>query len=305
MHRIKFGAILGIALLLMVNSVAAQLKEIPSIKTDVYELYAPNEKELKTAAEELDFAAKNFEKYFGEAPPKIAVYVLNSPNEISKIDFRSFSSRGLKVLPFISTDYLKSLKKPDDKKIGLAEARALSHEAGHKYLITWADTKTKRAPGMVRKYGHPSMPDWFDEAFATLCEYPFLQKRRYAFLEKNMDKTIPFEEFLKMDHPMLSKLSGGKQMSKTDMEKILKNLPAGAKITVRKGDDLVTEKDYMFYSQSLAITDFLVEKKGATIIKQIAEGLLADKNLAEIISGDSDISKLESDWKTWLKARKN
>ena len=303
--KIKFSAISGLILLLLANIAAAQLTETRSIKNEIYELYAPNEKELKIAAEELDFAAKNFEKYFGEKPPKIAVYVLNSPNEISKIDFRSFSKRGLKVLPFISTDYLQSLKKPEDKKIGLAEARALSHEAGHKFLITYADTKTTRRSGMTRKYGHPSIPDWFDEAFATLCEFPMLQKRRYAFLEKNLDKTIPFEEFFKMDHPMLAKLSGEKQMSQEEAKKLLKNLPAGAKITIRKGDGLVTEKDFMFYSQSLALTDFLVEKKGKMIIRKIADGLLEGKSLSEILSDESTISQLESDWKSWVKERKN
>lgn len=282
-----------------------QLDEPLSIKNKIYEVYAPNEAELKSASEEIEFAAKNFEKYFGEKPPKIAVYVLNSPKEISKIDFRSFSQRGLRVLPFISNEYLKSLKKPEDKKPGLAEARALSHEAGHKFLITYANKKTTRNGPKNRKYGHPAISDWFDEAFATLCEYPNLQKRRYDYLLKNLDKTIPFNEFLKMDHPMLAKLSGSKTMSEKDLKNLLKDLPAGAKITVRKGDDFLTEKDIMFYSQSLAVTDFLVEKKGSMVIGKIADGLIKGKSLPEILGENANVESLEADWKRWLKIKKS
>ena len=315
------------------NAISQELKSVHVI-TEEYELYAPNDVELKSAKEDLDFASQTFEKYFGEKPPKIAVYVLNKPEDAAKIDFGSFSKRGLSVMPFITNEYIKSLEKGDKKEFKLSDARALSHEAGHKYLIAYVNTKipTVRSSIFEPKYGHPAIPDWFDEAFATLCEYPALQERRNNFLSKNVEKTISFNEFFKMEHPVfaktksslpksISKLKNKRVLTKEEFDKLMKNKGAKAKvltkeeaekflegnkstasISIKKGDDITTEKDMVFYSQSLSFADYLIMNEGKNVIKKITDGLIEGKSVEDIL-GRKNI-EIESDWKKWIRIKK-
>ncbi len=308
--------------LLFICVANAQEKNSVSVKTDIYEIYAPNDNELKTAQEEVQLAADTFEKYFGEKPPKIAVIIVDSPGEVPKIDFSPFMSRGLKILPFVSNDYLKKIEKPGTQKKSMSEARPLSHEAGHKFFITYVNKNmTKTASNTTNlKYGHPEIPDWFDEAIATLSEYPNLKKRRNNFLKENLDKTIPLEEFFEMEHPYFArnkvKLGGKKVLSGEEAKEFLKNNPniiknrsGVAKVTVVQSDKKTSPKDLMFYSQSLAFTEFLVDKKGNSVVKDIANGLMNGKKATEILatidSRYENLENLENDWKAWVKSQKS
>lgn len=77
-----------------------------------YILYAPNKKELDYAKEELNYSVKQFKKYLGEAPPKIAVVIVNDLDEMSNIDFSEFlGDKKMWVFPWVSRNFLNEISK--------------------------------------------------------------------------------------------------------------------------------------------------------------------------------------------------
>ena len=65
--------------------------------------------------------------------------------------------------------------------IRATSARPLSHEAGHLFLLAHARAVLPDAPATPQaEYGSAALPDWIDEAFATLCEMPPLVRSRFA-----------------------------------------------------------------------------------------------------------------------------
>jgi len=382
-----------------------------SSKTAQYELYAPSEKELNLAREEVDYAAEQFRLYFGEDPPRIAVVVFGSPEAIQGFDFEPLRKKGLALLPWVSSEYIQkgganiaalkdlgvvlrqggpaegvnvlallptglpagvdlrvgdsvvalngkvpgslqeleenykrilagspvelrirrgagevnlSFVKPEAKgpkvqvqqprdssgtsaaPLRRSEARPLSHEAGHVFFVAYVNAKlgpTSPARGeRAAHYGHELIPDWFDEAVATLCEFPALQQSRRETMRKMLEKRIPLGELFVMEHPVASSLRDLVRQSREQQA------PAGTKVqVVTGGENLLSdpERAIVFYAESLTLAQFLAEKEGAGFIQQIAAALMKGKPMAEALRGakfvPSDLGELEKTWVEWVK----
>jgi|FaiFalFF_MnMetaG_3_1042247.scaffolds.fasta_scaffold07232_4 hypothetical protein len=381
-----------------------------SMTSERYELYAPTEEELTKAKEELDYAAEQFFRYFGEYPPKIAVVIFDSPEKMKAFDFTRFRAANIRVLPWISARFLQSgektvsviadlgvvlqpspagngvkvlsvlpvgLPKGADLKAGdvifelngipikslkqledlygslaagsnvelgiqrgeqkmttsfskpspkdspriqvqkldekspalqLEKARPLSHEAGHVFFMSYVDAKLGRTfsdekrPSLVNpEYGHDLIPDWFDEAVATLCEFPALQDLRRKTMREKIDQRIPLSEFFTMEHPVAKSQRELIRQVAEDQK-----TGSGAHIIIG-GEELLSnrERAIVFYAQALTFSLFLAEKEGPDFIAQIARGLMTGQPMEEILrrakSVPQDLAALEKAWVEWLK----
>ena len=296
----RFMKVLVIMSILLVSALFGNDTKDFTASTDVYEIHAPTKNDLATAKEDMDFAVQNFKKYFGADPPKIAVVIVNSPAETAKIQTGPFAKRNLRVLPFLSEAYFKSIS---------IRGKILSHEACHMYFVSYVDKKMRDknikpdATRRVSSSGHPATPDWFDETVASLCETTSLQNSRLKSLQSNLDKAFSLKELFSMENPnvaagkrALAEYNASRKMSGTGSPSVLtrrSRRPRGG-----------FNKTSMFYSQSLYFSKFLTEKKGPLIVGKVAEGLIVGKNMKVILANigilKSDLADLKKEWKTWV-----
>lgn len=377
-----------------------------SVVTDRYELFAATPRALADAREELDFAVRQFHRYFGEDAPKVAVVVFESADKASGFDFSSIRKRGLRILPWVvggavqqaSAEQFKLVRelgvvlsrKPEGVSVlalvpvggtsdfafaagdviravngtpvstvadfgtafdavpvggsvkldverggktmtaeikkpaatsnamvqvnpaggvragagQLGEAHALSHEACHMFLITLTDRRLgidHDAAGTAvtqASYGHPSIPDWFDEATATLCEYPALQQQRRDALWKNLDSRIPLAELFTMEHPVWKMIRG---MRKADSSTAVKT--GGAVVQQLRIPGGMGGQAPMFYAEALSVAQFLAAKEGDGFIGKVADGLMHGRTMPEILRGaksvPADVAALDAAWQAW------
>jgi hypothetical protein len=192
-----------------------------------------------------------------------------------------------------------------DSALRRSEARPLSHEAGRLFLIAYVNARLgvasePKKPG-TDHYGHERIPEWFDEAVATLCEFPALQKTRREAMVRLVDKRIPFAELFAMEHPVAQALKD----------------VIGAAREQRKSGDVRTEiiigganllpspnRALAFYAESLTLAQFLADKEGLAFIGQIAAGLFRGETMTQILRGTksltSDLRELEKAWVKWV-----
>ncbi|MBW3569574.1 MAG: hypothetical protein KY467_00585 [Gemmatimonadetes bacterium] len=180
------------------------------------------------------------------------------------------------------------------------EGKTLGHEVCHQLVAGVADRAARRdAP--TRGYGHPALPDWFDEMAATLCEGDAARERRRAYLRANPDLRIPLAEFARMDHPVRVAVSvqGAGSMPRPSADgdvqvvrgeaarQLLRNMNAG-----------------LFYAQALSLGEFIHERGGAPALRTLAERLAAGRTLDQALaeakraapSVPGSVAELEAEW---------
>lgn len=184
----------------------AQAAPLPplSVRTAQYEIYASDSATLGSARNDLEYAIGEFRKLFGTAPGPIAVVYLDGGS--IALNTTSFAQRGFRTLPMTNV----KTREPSQSGRFFDGAspdggRVLGHEACHIFLIDYVD----RAKSGVRgpsptgvSYGHPDIPDWFDEAVATLCEGQSTEASRRAQVAQRLNDRIPLARLLAMDHPL-------------------------------------------------------------------------------------------------------
>ena len=102
-----FSALLALAICL--PPAAAQPAAQPaaldgyvSLERPFATVYAPTEDALIGAAEELAYAAFQFDRVFGEAPPKITVVLADSLAAFASLDLKAIEVEGRPLLPFVT-----------------------------------------------------------------------------------------------------------------------------------------------------------------------------------------------------------
>ena len=275
--------------MLSVLLAAAILAQSPpreeSLITERYEVYGPSSAAVQNAVKELDTAAGRFTRYFGEAPPKVAIYLIESPADAGRIDISSFARRGVPVLPFpiMEADQMRS------KVPASIELQVLAHEACHVFLIAYVDQRLppdarppsslsaadplagilsfgqpQRAPVSGDKYGHPAIADWLDEAAAMICESDaMLDTRRKNIARAETADVIPFAELTAMPHPNVGKLS--------------------------------SERTLVYYDEIYSLVQFLSEREGPQTLGKIVRLAIAGTPLPY------DWKTLEREWRQWVK----
>ena len=333
-------------------------------------IYAPTDGDLTEALEDVSFAAAQFERSFGVAPPKIAVVVADDPATLSTIDGDSL---GLRVLPFLTQRAMRQrtthatvvggvvvsdvdgalrvaavlpqtdapfetgdvVRAVDGEPVsslaafrgrtasGPVEvtverdgaeiavpfegstdapaatvvtstgpqmremlARPLSHEAGHVYLLAYADSGDG--------YGS-ALPDWVDEAFATLCERPALVRARDAALRLD-EAPIPLDTLFSMRHPLLtSGLTRG--LRGDDIEPG----PHVHRIRMSGEQADALRQTVQFYTHTSSLARFLAARHGDLVFGRVADRLLGGATTPEALAAEGvDVDELESTWRAWV-----
>ena len=194
-----------------------------SLVTRDFELYAPSDDDLRGANDEIRVAVSQFGRYMGEHPKKTAFLLFRSAADADRYDYRAFARRGVPAVPLILP--AKPAGPAPARTAGGAPPDPLSHEAGHRFLITYVDhalaearaagllpadsgaappgrtSGAGRVPQSGSHAGHPALPDWLEEAIASLCERPSNQRVRIEYLRARLDRSIPMEQFLLMARP--------------------------------------------------------------------------------------------------------
>jgi hypothetical protein len=175
--------------------------------------------------------------------------------------------------------------------------RALSHEAGHKYLQAWLRSRADAGAG-TNNASPPtdvSIPEWFDEAVATLFEAPELQNGRAAFLSKHTEQLIPLAQLLAMANPAKASASDFPRQSPG-----AGTMQAG--IVVKTSvDSASSEQGQLFYAETLSFGQFVSAKFGPTAIRELAIGVTSGRTVEQVLGAPNHspitLSELEAMWR--------
>ncbi|MBI4243794.1 MAG: hypothetical protein HY606_06855 [Planctomycetes bacterium] len=275
-----------------------------------YELRAPSLDKLKEARGKLDRAVDQFRKHFGQYPPKIAVIIFESIEEMEGYDFSQFTKKRMPYLPWIVSNHTESHREvnhlPEEYKDHKAGC-GINHEAGHMFLFAYIEKKAqavintaKNSKGILEFYGHPALPDWYDEAVAQLCETDANQHGHISFMKNNIDKHIPLKKFLEMEHPSLQMILKPNNADEESKE--------GPKYyhTLETPENL--EEELIFYAQAFSVAKFLIERKSEGLIGKMAIPLAEGKSIQDVFKInklDDNIETIEKNWVDWVKTQKD
>lgn len=175
----------------------------------LFELYAADALIARVGEENMKFAVEQFRRHFGHDPHPIAIVYFDG--ESATLKTAEFQRRGLLALAIPSGSAQRESGGASTAAVPsqLGESFLETHEACHAYLIAYVDaTQGATSQSKPNGYGHPDIPDWFDEGIATLCEGERSTTERHAELRRQLDRHIPFAEFFAMRHPRLDGFAG-------------------------------------------------------------------------------------------------
>lgn len=180
--------------------------------------------------------------------------------------------------------------------------RSLAHEACHTYAVAyateWLRQHESTAASEEEEYGHPRLPDWLDEAAATLCEAPSMQNDRLQRLRQNRENWIPLSELLTMQHPL-----AGIQVATGDPANTGKG--AGVEMFRMGSGGDVAERLILFYGQTLSLGQYIRERAGADGLRRLVNALLGGASAAEALQQvdalPDSVDALETAWTEWVR----
>jgi hypothetical protein len=267
--------------------------------TDSYELYAPTKADIELARPEMEFAAAQFRKYFGVTAPKIAVVLSNDQRGALPV-VGDVAARGLPVLNWL-TDAAWAAQHGGVPTH--SESHILPHEACHLFLVTYVNEKiTKERAGAKAPthYGHPQIPDWFDEGVASLCERPEMQARRRAKLKENLTNRMPLDELFTMAHP----LAGGIPV---------RSMPGGVPSTMKPGTRVgaitfsgsqlppeMVAKSITFYAQVFSVIEYLAGTAAPESMRVLADRMAAGATTRQALADVKGLPSAEALETAWL-----
>lgn len=220
------------------------------------------------------------------------------------------------------------------------ETNIYSHEAMHSYFMSYVNKQLgvstvdmmkataafMKEKGIKRNYGHPVIPDWFDEAMAMLAENDSSQMMRRAQAKDDLNNLIPLEQLFTMTHPAEDYSSSKLMIDSFDVRKYFNNafsdsaLKLQIKSTITNttsspgeggeciaptGAELLTS---VFYSQISSFMYFLVQQEGEPIVKKIADGLISKMSMQQILKKHArnvpaDLKELEKAWIAYVRSQ--
>jgi hypothetical protein len=274
---------------------------MPKILSREFELYGPTQEDVRKANDEIRVAISQFENYMGEHPKKMAFVLFHTAADAGRFDSRPLTKRGLDVMPWVLAA---------SPAAGGDDPDPLGHEAGHRFLIAYVEhalavagraglriTDTSAAgsasagatPHGTMPISHPdvaALPDWLDEAVATLCERPSLQRNRIAFMRSHLDQHIPFDEFLAMRRPVSAALG--------------KNGKAAS-----KGAKAAPDRAAIFSAQALSLARFIAHGEEGRFIGTIVEGVVRGRTVGDVLNTSQNLHSkpdvLEKEWMAWIR----
>lgn len=286
-----------------VNS-ATWVKQLPAVPSggdsliaQHYELRAPSTAALRATQIQLDSAIGRFRRYIGE-PPKIGVIVFALGATPSAADSAWFRLRNLPGLwlPTTLNGGEVSGTAVDREHGGDLLQQFVAHEACHTWFHAYIEgmlSGSQRARAITLStgahYGHPAVPDWFDEAVAMLCERPDQQQRRRGYMRRHLDERIPLAEFFSMSHPVAEGRAATTGSEAAEG---------------RRRSMMQTPRGHLFYSQALSVVEFLAEREGPAFVgqlaRQLAHGRLMSEVLKEARRVPQEVAQLDVEWRAWV-----
>jgi len=181
--------------------------------------------------------------------------------------------------------------------------RTLPHEAGHKFIEAYGNVWLERHDRSLSddeqgQYGHPRLPDWLDEAAATLSEEPSQKEDRLQMLRDRFDERIPLSKLFSMKHPLTGMRIAEADSSDNDGK------GAGVRMLTLKSDTDVAERLEMFYAQTLSVAQFILERAGAEGLRQVVDALLReashDEAFRRVDGLPVSVSVFQNEWTEWV-----
>ncbi len=265
-----------------------------SAVTDRFEVFAPTEPDLLPARDILGATSELMRRWLGDYPPKIAVVLFDDPQDMVRLDFSAFLSRGILCLPCPTLSLMASMMAPaagsNETQTGpeLA-AGVLAHEAAHVFFVQYVQSRFPAASPFVSmpgpqgiSYGAENVADWFEETLAVLAEPPRMQSARCRWLSRNSGRLVALSLLF----------SRSAQTNK------------GSALFSSGGS--VSDDELAYYAECLTLGQFLIEKEGPRVIGELAQALAQGKTMdlflaARAGKGYSDVGGLEATWRAWLK----
>jgi hypothetical protein len=184
---------------------------------------------------------------------------------------------------------------------GTGMTRALSHEAGHKYLQAWLRNRVdaNAAATSAKPPVDATIPEWFDETVATLFEGPELQNQRKDYLSKHLDQMIPLDQLLAMANPA--------KASKSDMQRQTPqaNQAQVTVIVTTSTDTPTSSQGQLFYAETLSFGQFVSAKFGPTAIRDLAIGVTTGQTTEQVLGALNHspikLSELEAMWRVSIR----
>ncbi|CAN5876698.1 hypothetical protein BH23GEM5_BH23GEM5_11100 [soil metagenome] len=268
-----------------------------SLSARGYELRAPSAVALRATQIQLDSAVGRFRQYIGE-PPRISVVVFDLNGTPSAADSAWIRSRNLPGLWLPTTLGNSEGQGTEADRVhgGQLLQQFTAHEACHTFFFAHVEemlSGSQRAGGIAASgsahYGHPAVPDWFDEAVAVLCERPDQQERRRRYMAQHLNERIPLADFFSMPHPVAEgRAATGGSTTAEDRTRSMMQAPSGR----------------LFYAQALSVVKFLAEQEGPAFVgqmaRQLARGLPMSEVLKEARRVPREMAALDAAWRAWV-----
>lgn len=173
------------------------------------------------------------------------------------------------------------------------QARPLSHEAGHFFLVAYAATHGSTFErDTTRTYsGVPALPDWIDEGFATFCEVPRVVRTRDALLADQATEFEPLDSLLTMVHPIIA--SGVLDQGTGSAG------PVRMAVSGQVAESL--RRSTMFYAQSSSLVRFLAGRYGPRVFGRLVDRVLDGATTTDALEAEGiDPIILETEWRAWI-----
>lgn len=240
-------------------------------------VYAPSDKAARGGEQEVQAARERFRKMFGVAPINLVVLLADNPRQFNEIDVAGLRIPGARFLPFVTQHYLDS----SGGEFGgpTTEVQPLAHEACHVFLSALTEQAAPPSRAGPQAYNHRRVPDWFNEAVATLCEAPAARAERRREFRALLDHRIPLREFERMPHPLTT--AGVFDQ----LEHVTTDGHAAVRVVPRHqlGDRASAADVELFYSQAFSLGEFIAERGGAGALARLAQLLSNGRTLDEAL----------------------
>lgn len=283
--------------------------------------YAPDEAGAIRAAEALDGAAADFQRYFDRTPQQGALLLganlgretierFSEEHELGYVLVyqdagiqRAMLEKALRqAMPDLDEAKLEAII---DQQANAGYDNTLKHELGHSMFAATFSPQDQPATG--HRYGTPA-PDWLDEAAAILMEADRDRSQREAgFLEtlRTTPGQVPsLSEFLELEHPMaMATRHHAGPLPRTSQE-------TGPRILAGPVSAVGT-RVATFYGQSMMFANFLMESSAnGGILGPISAALEEGSSFVEWIESagaqhglPASLDGLEAEWEAWLEGR--
>ncbi|MCP4377294.1 MAG: hypothetical protein GY794_14100 [bacterium] len=307
--NIKTIGIVALSVALLAVSAPAEAKV--TVKSEHYEITAPNNKIAIDARKRLERSAWLFEGLFGVAPPAGKVILEKEPANAQDLGAGpNIQGKAIAIPQRIDPNapknkgwtlnwFAEDPSKPANSDPLALKSKALTHEAAHLQFAELTNPKaTEKMKTEFNGYGG-FLPDWFDEAVAIFHEPDSLKTmRRKQLVGSAKDKLIPLAKLFTMSHPAVAGGTGGPQQIKLEIpadgsfdqakinelieQRKKEMLDAAQKNLQNSGDPMAVN---MLYIQSLAVLEYMIDRGGQPFVRYAAEMQASGKTMDEVLSG--------------------